>query len=110
MRILYLGVPDDTDGPQDLEEEERMERMTGLLDRYAARKRKQQVSSSGESDSSPVQSAEPSQLAADDQPATDGSLGDQAITIPSSPELRPIGGAELDEVSRSESNEGDPAL
>ena len=40
MRILYLGVPDDTDGPQDLEEEERMERMTGLLDRYAARKRK----------------------------------------------------------------------
>ena len=40
-------VPDDTDGPQDLEEEERMERMAGLLDRYVARKRKRQVSSSG---------------------------------------------------------------
>ena len=39
-------VPDDTDGPRDLEEEERMERMARLLDRYAARKRKQQVSSS----------------------------------------------------------------
>ena len=37
-------VPNDTDDPQDLEEEERMERMTGLLDRYAARKRKRQVS------------------------------------------------------------------
>ena len=50
-------VPNDTDGPKDLEEEERMERMTGLLDRYAARKRKWQVSSSGESDTTPVQSA-----------------------------------------------------
>ena len=30
----------DTEGPQDLEEEEREERMTGLLDLYAARKRK----------------------------------------------------------------------
>ena len=34
---------------QDLEEEEREERMTGLLDRYAARKRKQQQSSGSES-------------------------------------------------------------
>ena len=33
-------VPNDTDGPQDLEEEERMERTVGLLDRYAACKRK----------------------------------------------------------------------
>ena len=33
-------VPDDLNGPQDLEEEEQMERMAGLLDRYAARKRK----------------------------------------------------------------------
>ena len=35
---------------QYLEEEEREERMTGLLDRYAARKRKQQLSSNSESD------------------------------------------------------------
>ena len=33
-------VPNKTDGPRDLEEDERMERVTGLLDRYAARKRK----------------------------------------------------------------------
>ena len=66
-------VPDDTDGPRDLEEEERMERMTGLLDRYAARKRKRQVSLSGESNAAPFQSTEPSQPAADDQPAADGS-------------------------------------
>ena len=32
-------VPADTEGPQDLEEEERQERMTGLLDCYTARKR-----------------------------------------------------------------------
>ena len=33
-------VPDNTDGPHYLEEEERIERMTRLLDRYVARKRK----------------------------------------------------------------------
>ena len=82
---FILWVPDDTDGPQDLEEEERMERMTGLLDCYAARKRKRQVSSSGESDAVPVQSVEPSQLTADDQPAADGSSGDRAITICDAP-------------------------
>ena len=51
-------VPVDGDDPQDLEEEERIERTAGLLDRYAARKRKQQVSSSEESDVVPVQFAE----------------------------------------------------
>ena len=39
---------------QDLEEEEREERMTGLLDRYAARKRKRQLSSDSESDIAPA--------------------------------------------------------
>ena len=33
-------VPADTKGPQDLEEEERDERMTGLLNSYVARKRR----------------------------------------------------------------------
>ena len=47
-------VPADSEEPQDLEEEERWERMTRLLDRYAARKRKQQVISSSESDPAPV--------------------------------------------------------
>ena len=47
-------IPDDINEPQDLEEEERMERTAGLLDRYDARKRKRQVNSSGESDAAPV--------------------------------------------------------
>ena len=59
-------VPNDADGPQDLEEEERMERTTRLLDRYAVRKRKRQVSSSEESDVVHVQYAEFSQPASDD--------------------------------------------
>ena len=50
-------VPVDADDPQDLEEEERMERTTGLLDLYAARKRKRQVSSSEELGVVPVQFA-----------------------------------------------------
>ena len=102
-------IPDDADGPQDLEEEEQMERTAGLLDRYAARKRKWQVSSSGESDAAPVQSMEPSQPTGDDQPAADKSSGDRAITIPDSLELGPIGGAEPNGAGRSESNEGDSA-
>ena len=102
-------VPDETNGPQDLEEEEWMERMAGLLDRYAIRKRKRQVSSSGESDAGPVQSVEPSQSAVDGQPAADESLGDRTITIPSSFELVPTGGPEPDGAGRPESNEGDPA-
>ena len=69
-------VPAETEGPQDLEEEEREERMTGLLDRYAVRRRKWKVISTGESDTAPVQIAGPSQPAVDGQPTTDGSLGD----------------------------------
>ena len=102
-------IPDDADGPQDLEEEERMERMAGLLDRYTARKRRRQVSSSGESDAAPVQSVEPSKPTGYDRPAADRNSGDRAITIPGSPKLGPTGGAEPDGVGRSESNEGDSA-
>ena len=103
-------VPDDTNGPHDLEEVERMERMVRLLDRYAARKRKRQVSSSGESDAATVQSAKSSHPATYDEPATDGSSGDWAITIPGSPELGPTCGPKSDGADRSESNEGDPTL
>ena len=83
-----------------------MERTAGLLDQYVARKRKRQVSSSGESDAAPIQSADLSQQATKDQSAVDGSSGDQAITIPRSPELRPTIGLGPDQ---SESNEDDPA-
>ena len=86
-----------------------MERTAGLLDRYATRKRKRQVSSSGESDAAPVQYVEPSQPATNDQLATDGSSGDRAITIPGSPELGPTIGPESGGTGRSDSNEGDLA-
>ena len=78
-------MPDDTDGPQDLEEEERMERIAGLLDRYAARKRKRQVISSRESDAALDHLAELSQPAIVNEPAADGSLGGRAIIILGSP-------------------------
>ena len=102
-------IPDVADDPQDLEEEERMERRTGLHDHYAVGKRKRQVSSSGESDAAPVQSAEPSQPATNDQPTADGSSGDWAITIPGSLELGPSIGPEPDGAGRSNSNECEPA-
>ena len=84
-------VPADTEGPQDLEEEEREERMTRLLDCYAACKRKRQVISSGESDTAHSQTRGPSPPDANGQPAGNESSGDQAIIIPCSPELGPTG-------------------
>ena len=89
-------VPADSEEPQDLEDEERRERMTGMLDRYASRKRKRQVISSNESELTPVHTAELSLPTIDGQPVTDGSSRDRAIIIPCSPELEPIGGVELD--------------
>ena len=94
-------IPADMEGPQDLEEEERDERMTGLLDRYAARKRKRQVIFSCESDTAPVLAMKPNQSAVNSQPAADESLGDQVIIIPCSPELELIGRTESDRAGRS---------
>ena len=68
-------VPADSEEPQDLEEEERRERITRLLDCNAARKRKRQVISSSKSDPAPVHNAESSLSATDGQPVTDGILG-----------------------------------
>ena len=99
-------IPNRPNDSQDLEEEEHMEREAGLLDRYAARKRKRQVSSSRESDAAPVPSTDLGQPVTKDQSPSGGSLGDRAITIPGSPELGPSIGPEPD---RSESNEDDPA-
>ena len=81
----------------------------GLLDQYAAWKRKRQVSSSGESGAAPAQFVEPSQPAVNDQSAADGSSGDRAITIPGSPELGPIGESEPDGAGHPELNVGGPA-
>ena len=69
------GEPEDF---QDLEEEEREERMTGLLDLYAARKRKRQLSSNSE--------FYPAQAARSSQPAAKGGSEMQAIVILGSPE------------------------
>ena len=102
-------VPDVTGEPQDLVEEERMERTVGFLDRYATHKRKRQVSSSGESDVTPVQSAEPSESVINDQLAADGSSEDRSITIPGSPELELTIGPESEGADWSDSNEGGPA-
>ena len=83
--------------------------MTGLLNRYAARKRKQQMISSSESDTAPVQTAGPSLPAVDIQPVADGSSGDHAIIIPCSPELGPTGEMEPGRAGQSELNEDDTA-
>ena len=83
--------------------------MTGLLDRYAARKRKRKVISIGESDTAHVQTGGSSLPAIDGQLAVDGSSGDQAIIIPCSLELGPTTRMEQDRVYRSESKEDGPA-
>ena len=75
--------------------------MPGLLDRYAARKRKRQLSSGSESDIAPAQTARPS------QPAAEGGSEGQAIIIPRSPESGPIDQTELAGVARLESKEAD---
>ena len=90
------------EGLQDLEEEEREERMMGLLDRYAARKRKWQLSSGSEFDIALAQIAGPS------QPATEGGSEGQAIIIPGSPESGPSDQTEPAGVARLESKEVDP--
>ena len=87
---------------QDLEEEEREERMTGLLDRYANRKRKRQLSSDSESNIAPAQTEGPS------QPVAEGGSEVQGIIIPGSPELGPTYQTELTGVARIESKEVDP--
>ena len=86
----------------DLEKEEWEERMTGLLDHYAARKRKRQVSSNSESDIALAQTVGPS------QPAAEGGSKMQVIVIPGSPETGPIDQMERAGVSRIESKEADP--
>ena len=89
------------EGPQDLEEEEQDERMTGLLDRYASRKRKRQLSSDSESDIAPAQTTGPS------QPVTEGGLEVQAIIILGSPESRSTYQTEPTGVARIESKKAD---
>ena len=86
---------------QDLEDEEREERMTGLLDRYATRKRKRQLSSGSESDIASAQAMGPS------QPAAEGGSEVQTIIIPGSPGSGPTDQTEPAGVAWVESKEAD---
>ena len=70
--------------------------MTGLLDRYATRKRKRQLSSGSESNIAPAQAAGPS------QPAAEGGSEVQAIIIPGSHESGPTDQTELAAIARIE--------
>ena len=85
-----------------MKEEEREERTTRLLDSYAARKRKRQLSSGNESDIAPAQTVGPS------QPAAEGGSEVQAIIIPGSPESGPTDQTEPAGVARIESKDADP--
>ena len=90
------------EGLQDLEEEEPEERMTGLLDRYAVRKRKWQLSSGSEFDITPAQTTGHS------QPSVEGGSKGQAIIIPGSPESGPTDQSQPAGVALLESKEADP--
>ena len=76
--------------------------MIGLLDRYATRKRKRQLSSGSESNIAPAQAEGPS------QPVAEGGSEVQAIIITSSPELGPTYQTGLTGVARIESKDADP--
>ena len=74
--------------------------MTGLLDRYAAHKRKLQVSSNSESNLA--------QAAGSSLPAVERGSEMQAIVIPGSPEPGATDQTEPKGIARTESKEADP--
>ena len=74
--------------------------MKGLLDRYTARKRKQQVISS---------KFDPAQAVGCSLPVVEGGSEAQAIVIPGSPEIGETDQTEPTGVARTESKEVDPA-
>ena len=74
--------------------------MTVLLNSYATSKRKQQLSSSNESD--------PAQAVGSSQPAAEGGLEMQVIVIPGFPEPGATDQTKRARVARTESKEADP--
>ena len=81
----------------------------GLLDRYAARKRKRQVSSSEESGAPSAHPVELSPPVSDNLPTVDGSSGERAITISGSLELGQTGESGPDSAIQPDSGVGDLA-
>ena len=75
--------------------------MTGLLDCYAAHKRKRKLSSGSEYDIAPAQ------IVTASQPAAEGGSKVQAIIIPDSPESGPTDQTEPTGVAWLESKEAD---
>ena len=77
MKDFVPWVHPKSNRPSDLEEGEEEEKMTGLLDLYAARKRKRQESSK----------REPDQAEGSSRPATDEDSEMQAIVILGLPDM-----------------------
>ena len=77
MKDFVPWVHPESSRPSDLEEEEDEEEMTGLLDRYAARKRKRQEGFE----------REPDQAEGSNRHITDGESEMQAIVILGSPSM-----------------------
>ena len=76
--------------------------MTGLLDRYVARKRKRQESFDRGPDVVPIQAKGPSRS------ASEGGSEVQAIVIPGSPEMEPSNWPGSEDVAQAESREAGP--
>ena len=72
--------------------------MTGLLDRYATRKRKRQEDAKREADRDE----------GSDRPPTNGGSEMQAIVIPRSPEMGSNDQLGSEDIARGESREGTP--
>ena len=101
MRDFVPWVLPESSQPSDSEEGEE-EDMTGLLDRYATRKRKRQNNVVRGSDTAPNQADGSSQL------ATGGSSEVQSIIIPSSPETRSNDRLDIGDDVLGESGEAAP--
>ena len=98
MKDFIPWVRPESSLPAVLEEEEDEEEMTGLLDRYTARKQKRQESAEREAD----------QAEGSNRPSTDGGSKMQAIIILSSPEMGSSDQSGLEGVALGELREVTP--
>ena len=98
MKDFIPWVSPEPNRPTALEEEEEEEEMTRLLDRYAARKRKQQEDAKREAD--PTEGS--------DRLPTDGGSEMQAIVIPGSPETGSNDQLGPEDIARGEPRESTP--
>ena len=95
---FYTWVRSVPSRPSTSEEEEEEEEMTGLLDRYAARKRKRQEDAEREAE----------RVEGSDRPPTDGGSEMQLIVIPASPEMGSNDQPGLEDIAHEEPREDAP--